>query len=152
MHVLLYVYISKQKTRMCWIWRCHGCHSIIMCHSWLEAQYCSYCLIVWISKTSIGIIIGNLPGDIREREVEDLFYKVCEFWEQKVVALWIFYSKNIEISDLPIKSRHGIGTRDRMPSYRKKIVEIGLCIVYVCYWEKLVPLYMPHSFFRIRLL
>jgi hypothetical protein len=23
------------------------------------------------------IYVGNLPGDIREREVEDLFYKVC---------------------------------------------------------------------------
>jgi RNA recognition motif-containing protein len=22
--------------------------------------------------------VGNLPGDVREREIEDLFYKVCD--------------------------------------------------------------------------
>ena len=24
------------------------------------------------------IFVGNLPGDVREREVEDLFVKVCD--------------------------------------------------------------------------
>lgn len=28
------------------------------------------------SRSSRTIYVGNLPGDIREREVEDLFYKV----------------------------------------------------------------------------
>jgi splicing factor, arginine/serine-rich 1 len=27
-------------------------------------------------RNSRSIYVGNLPGDIREREVEDLFYKV----------------------------------------------------------------------------
>ena len=27
-------------------------------------------------RNSCTIYVGNLPGDIREREVEDLFYKV----------------------------------------------------------------------------
>lgn len=29
-----------------------------------------------MSRSSRTIYVGNLPGDIREREVEDLFYKV----------------------------------------------------------------------------
>jgi len=28
-------------------------------------------------RSSRTIYVGNLPGDIRLREVEDLFYKVC---------------------------------------------------------------------------
>ena len=28
------------------------------------------------SRASRTLYVGNLPGDIREREVEDLFYKV----------------------------------------------------------------------------
>uniref|UniRef100_A0A453I4B8 RRM domain-containing protein n=1 Tax=Aegilops tauschii subsp. strangulata TaxID=200361 RepID=A0A453I4B8_AEGTS len=30
-------------------------------------------------RWSRTIYVGNLPGDIREREVEDLFYKVLQF-------------------------------------------------------------------------
>jgi hypothetical protein len=31
------------------------------------------------SRASRTIYVGNLPGDVREREIEDLFYKVlCE--------------------------------------------------------------------------
>lgn len=29
-----------------------------------------------MSRSSRTLYVGNLPGDIREREVEDLFYKV----------------------------------------------------------------------------
>lgn len=28
------------------------------------------------------IYVGNLPLDIRERELEDLFYKVCDAWSR----------------------------------------------------------------------
>lgn len=28
------------------------------------------------SRASRTIYVGNLPGDVREREIEDLFYKV----------------------------------------------------------------------------
>lgn len=28
------------------------------------------------SRSSRTLYVGNLPGDVREREVEDLFYKV----------------------------------------------------------------------------
>lgn len=31
------------------------------------------------SRASRTLYVGNLPGDIREREVEDLFYKVIQF-------------------------------------------------------------------------
>jgi RNA recognition motif-containing protein len=31
-------------------------------------------------RWSRTIYVGNLPGDIREREVEDLFYKVGTFF------------------------------------------------------------------------
>jgi arginine/serine-rich splicing factor 1/9 len=31
-------------------------------------------------RWSRTIYVGNLPGDIREREVEDLFYKVGEIY------------------------------------------------------------------------
>lgn len=30
------------------------------------------------SRASRTLYVGNLPGDIREREVEDLFYKVIQ--------------------------------------------------------------------------
>ena len=30
-----------------------------------------------MSRFGCTIFVGNLPGDVREREVEDLFYKVC---------------------------------------------------------------------------
>ena len=29
------------------------------------------------SRANRTVYVGNLPGDIREREVEDLFHKVC---------------------------------------------------------------------------
>lgn len=29
-----------------------------------------------MSRSSRTLYVGNLPGDVREREVEDLFYKV----------------------------------------------------------------------------
>ena len=32
-----------------------------------------------MSRSSRTLYVGNLPGDIREREVEDLFYKVNNF-------------------------------------------------------------------------
>jgi splicing factor, arginine/serine-rich 1 len=32
-------------------------------------------------RWSRTIYVGNLPGDIREREVEDLFYKVSFFFK-----------------------------------------------------------------------
>lgn len=30
------------------------------------------------SRASRTIYVGNLPGDVREREIEDLFYKVLD--------------------------------------------------------------------------
>ena len=33
--------------------------------------------------------VGNLPGDVREREVEDLFYKVsasCKYWNDDHIS------------------------------------------------------------------
>lgn len=38
------------------------------------------------SRASRTLYVGNLPGDIREREVEDLFYKVISS-----VCNWIGY-------------------------------------------------------------
>jgi arginine/serine-rich splicing factor 1/9 len=41
--------------------------------------------MMWIAEGRMSrrwsrtIYVGNLPGDIREREVEDLFYKVGSF-------------------------------------------------------------------------
>lgn len=32
------------------------------------------------SRASRTLYVGNLPGDIREREVEDLFYKVMVYF------------------------------------------------------------------------
>lgn len=32
-----------------------------------------------IGRSSSTIYVGNLPGDVRESEIEDLFYKVCNF-------------------------------------------------------------------------
>lgn len=32
------------------------------------------------SRSSRTLYVGNLPGDIRESEVEDLFYKVILKW------------------------------------------------------------------------
>lgn len=31
------------------------------------------------SRSSRTIYVGNLPGDVRESEIEDLFYKVATF-------------------------------------------------------------------------
>ena len=35
-----------------------------------------------MSRYGCTIFVGNLPGDVREREVEDLFYKVCNVQPQ----------------------------------------------------------------------
>ncbi|RRT84120.1 hypothetical protein B296_00015618, partial [Ensete ventricosum] len=41
-------------------------------------------------RYSRTIYVGNLPGDIREREVEDLFYKAHRI-SRCVVASWSVY-------------------------------------------------------------
>lgn len=32
-----------------------------------------------MGRSSRTVYVGNLPGDIRESEIEDIFYKVCWF-------------------------------------------------------------------------
>jgi RNA recognition motif-containing protein len=45
-------------------------------------------------RNSRTIYVGNLPGDIREREVEDLFYKVGRnIFTQTFVGLLMFASR-----------------------------------------------------------
>ena len=39
------------------------------------------------SRSSRTVYVGNLPGDIREREVEDLFYKVTRC--RLILALYV---------------------------------------------------------------
>lgn len=42
-----------------------------------------------MGRLSRTIYVGNLPGDTREREVEDLFYKVTfSFYEMIKAYLW----------------------------------------------------------------
>lgn len=38
-----------------------------------------------MGRSSRTVYLGNLPGDIRESEIEDLFYKVC--WLCFIVSL-----------------------------------------------------------------
>lgn len=47
-----------------------------VCHG--EGRCPGYHLLVvtMSSRASRTIYVGNLPGDVREREIEDLFYKV----------------------------------------------------------------------------
>nr|AGE46145.1 arginine/serine-rich splicing factor SR30 transcript IV [Sorghum bicolor] len=59
-------------------------------------------------RNGCTIYVGNLPGDIREREVDDLFYK-SNGWssgrEGNVDCEWsIFYGRIVEI-DLKIPPR-----------------------------------------------
>jgi RNA recognition motif-containing protein len=44
-------------------------------------------------RWSRTIYVGNLPGDIREREVEDLFYKVGNFFNCLIPCYPIIISK-----------------------------------------------------------
>jgi len=42
-------------------------------------------------RFSRSIYVGNLPGDIREHEIEDIFYKVS-FW----LFVWFSYGSSLE--------------------------------------------------------
>lgn len=53
------------------------------------------------SRSSRTLYVGNLPGDVREREVEDLFYKVnnlsvflflCNFHLELVIARHVYFA------------------------------------------------------------
>ena len=48
-----------------------------------------------MSRSSRTLYVGNLPGDIREREVEDLFYKV--FYLFLCCFLKFLYSHLLEL-------------------------------------------------------
>ncbi|RVW31604.1 Serine/arginine-rich-splicing factor SR34 [Vitis vinifera] len=41
------------------------------------------------SRSSRTVYVGNLPGDIREREVEDLFYKASILKTLQIVHLYL---------------------------------------------------------------
>lgn len=54
------------------------CFSSIINVQWgfFVIKFCSMVLGKMSSRSSRTLYVGNLPGDIRLREVEDLFYKV----------------------------------------------------------------------------
>lgn len=51
-----------------------------------------------MGRSSRTIYVGNLPGDIRESEVEDLFYKVYF----KILLDYVFRRHILHFSDLHI--------------------------------------------------
>lgn len=44
------------------------------------------------SRASRTLYVGNLPGDIREREVEDLFYKVISLFVFVIIRIFLLKS------------------------------------------------------------
>jgi len=50
------------------------------------------------SRASRTIYVGNLPGDVREREIEDLFYKVLDFVVMKDSTMSLAISDNLGTS------------------------------------------------------
>lgn len=50
------------------------------------------------SRASRTIYVGNLPGDVREREIEDLFYKVTDFIVTKDSTMSLAFSNYPDIS------------------------------------------------------
>lgn len=60
-----------------------------------------------MSRSSRTLYVGNLPGDIREREVEDLFYKVFCFPHSSphspplplCYAIWGFFMGLVDLED-----------------------------------------------------
>lgn len=77
----------------CWSWDTFICMCVYyircllflkdICNVYIVSCWQSYlmllgsaCFRINMSRSSRTLYVGNLPGDIREREVEDLFYKV----------------------------------------------------------------------------